>query len=153
MKIRSARQKLIAPVFAFAFASAMAVPAQNYSIEWYEITGGGGASTGGTYQISGTIGQPEAGNAMSGGQFSVTGGFWSLLAVVQAEGLPNLTITQAGHSFSVWWPNTVTCSLQQSTALAPANWVTCGYPVTTNNGVCCITITQPAGSLFFRLQR
>ena len=31
--------------------------AQSYSIDWYKIAGGGGTSTGGTYQVSGTIGQ------------------------------------------------------------------------------------------------
>jgi len=27
--------------------------AQSYSIDWYKIAGGGGTSTGGTYQVSG----------------------------------------------------------------------------------------------------
>jgi hypothetical protein len=35
--------------------------AQNYSIAWYKIAGGGGASTAGFYSISGTLGQPDAG--------------------------------------------------------------------------------------------
>ena len=43
---------------------------QSYSIDWYRISGGGGTSTGATYQVSGAIGQPEAGGAMSGGQYS-----------------------------------------------------------------------------------
>ena len=55
---------------------------QSYSIDWYKIAGGGGTSTGATYQVSGTIGQPDAGGAMSGGNYSLTGGFWSLIAVV-----------------------------------------------------------------------
>ena len=50
--------------------------AQPYSIDWYKIAGGGGTSTGATYQVSGTIGQPDASSAMSGGSYSVTGGFW-----------------------------------------------------------------------------
>ena len=28
-----------------------------YSIDWFKIAGGGGASTGGVYAVSGTIGQ------------------------------------------------------------------------------------------------
>src|SRR5664279_1097539 len=57
---------------------------QSYSIDWYEIAGGGGTSTGGTYAVSGTIGQSDAGGAMSGGPvtgtnyYSVNGGFWRL---------------------------------------------------------------------------
>src|SRR5947207_2392022 len=51
--------------------------AQNYSIGWFTIDGGGGTSTGGVYQVRGTIGQPDAGLTMSGGNFFLTGGFWS----------------------------------------------------------------------------
>jgi len=39
------------------------------------IDGGGGTSTGGSYELSGTIGQPDAGQ-MSGGSYALTGGFW-----------------------------------------------------------------------------
>ena len=56
--------------------------AQQYSIDWYKVSGGGGTSTGGTYQVSGTIGQPDASGALSGGNYSLTGGFWSLISVV-----------------------------------------------------------------------
>src|ERR1035441_53996 len=66
--------------------------AQSYSIDWYKIAGGGGTSTGATYQVTGTIGQPDAGGAMTGGGYSVTGGFWLLISVVQTAGLPNLVI-------------------------------------------------------------
>ena len=67
--------------------------AQSYSIDWYKVASGGGTSTGGVYSVSGTIGQPDAGGAMSGGNYSLTGGFWSLISVVQTAGLPNLIIT------------------------------------------------------------
>ena len=62
--------------------------AQNYSIDWYKIAGGGGTSTNGAYSLTGTIGQPDASSAMSGGNYSVTGGFWSLISVVQTAGAP-----------------------------------------------------------------
>jgi len=32
--------------------------AQSYTIDWYKIAGGGGTSTGGTQQVSGTIANP-----------------------------------------------------------------------------------------------
>src|ERR1019366_8869831 len=70
--------------------------AQSYSIDWYKIAGGGGTSTGGTYSVSGTIGQPDASGAMSGGSYSLTGGFWSLYAV-NMPGAPVLTITHVGN--------------------------------------------------------
>jgi hypothetical protein len=128
--------------------------AQSYSIDWYKIAGGGGTSTGGTYQVSGTIGQPDASSAMSGGRYSLTGGFWSIIAVAQTAGLPNLTITHSGKSVIISWPNTTSCTLQQnSNVAASAGWATSGYTITTNNGTNSITITPPTGILFFRLKQ
>src|SRR5271166_55786 len=129
---------------------------QAYSIDWYKIAGGGGTSAGGTYQVSGTMGQPDAGGPMTGGSYSLTGGFWSLISVVQTAGLPNLTITHAGNSVIVSWPDSGSYTLQQNSNLAvPADWATSGYAVTTNNpiGTNSITVTPPTGNLFFRLAK
>ena len=127
--------------------------AQTYSIDWYKIAGGGGTSTGGVYSVSGTIGQPDAGAPMSGGNFSLTGGFWALISVVQTPGLPNLTIRLAGaNSVVVSWPNAGTFTLQQNSNLATSGgWTTSGYTITTNNGTNSVTITPPTGNMFFRL--
>ena len=127
--------------------------AQSYSIDWYKIAGGGGTSTGATYQVTGTIGQPDAGGAMSGGTYSLTGGFWSLISVVQTPGAPTLTITQSGNTVKVLWPYPSTgWTLQQNSNLAvPANWTPSGG--ISNDGVNnFITIPSPTGNLFFRLQ-
>ena len=54
-----------------------AAVAQPFAINWYTIDGGGGTSTGGTFTLSGTIGQPDASaTPMTGGTFSLSGGFW-----------------------------------------------------------------------------
>ena len=55
----------------------LVVRAQNYSIDWYDIAGGGGASSGGQYSLSGAIGQPDAG-AMAGDGYSLSGGFLTI---------------------------------------------------------------------------
>jgi len=126
--------------------------AQQFSVDWYKISSGGGMSTGATYQVTGTIGQPDAGGAMSGGNFFVTGGFWSLISVVQTAGLPNLTITCSGNSVIISWPNTGSYTLQQNSNLAASvNWTTSGYSINTASGTNSITITSPTGNLFFRL--
>jgi hypothetical protein len=72
--------------------------AQVYSIEWSKVACGGDTSTNDQYSVSGTIGQHDAGTAMTGGNYSLTGGFWSLISVVQTAGLPNLTIAKVGNS-------------------------------------------------------
>lgn len=61
-----------------AFAAAGIASAQ-LAIDWYTIDGGGGTSTGGGLTLSGTIGQPDAGPAMTGGNLAVTGGFWAAI--------------------------------------------------------------------------
>ena len=133
------------------FLMPIAASAQSYTIDWYKIAGGGGVSTGATYQVTGTIGQPDASGAMAGGSYSLTGGFWSLISVVQTAGLPNLTITHSGNSVIVSWP-TGSYTLQQNANLALASgWVPTGYQINTANGTNSITITPPTGNLFFRL--
>src|SRR5258706_1821785 len=82
--------------------------AQNYSINWYTIAGGGGTSTGGVYSVSGTIGQHDAGGPMTGGNYSLTGGFWSLFAV-QTPGAPALSIKlTATNTAMVSWASPAT---------------------------------------------
>ena len=126
--------------------------AQQYSINWFKIAGGGGTSTSGTYQVTGTIGQPDASSALNGGNYSVTGGFWSMINVVQMPGVPNLVITHSSNSDIVFWPDTGSYTLQQNNNLAnPAGWASSGYTVRTAYGTNSITITTPTGSLFFRL--
>lgn len=141
-------------LFLFGFLLATAGLAQQYSIASYKIAGGGGASTNGPYAITGAIGQHDAGPAMSGGNYSLTGGFWSLIAMVQTPGLPNLAITRAGNSVIISWPNTGSGTLQQNNNLAvPAGWTTSSYSISTGNGTNSITITPPTGNLFFRLAK
>ena len=52
-----------------------------FDLTWSTLDGGGGAtSAGGGYEVSGTVGQPDASaaGAMSGGNYALTGGFWGV---------------------------------------------------------------------------
>jgi hypothetical protein len=123
--------------------------AQSYAIDWYKVAGGGGTSTGSVYSISGTIGQPDASanNAISGGNYSLTGGFWSLYAV-QTVGAPLLTITYAGNQAIVSWsPSATGWTLQTNNNLATGTWGNYGGAVVNNT----VTNSPPTGNLFFRL--
>jgi hypothetical protein len=132
---------LLAPVLLFA---------QQYSIDWYKIAGGGGTSSQGQYTVSGTIGQHDAGGPMTGGNYSLTGGFWSLYAV-QTPGAPTLYITGSGNTVTVFWQNVSGWNLQQNNNLAvPAGW-TGSSSVTISNGTNYLNLTSPTGNLFFRL--
>jgi len=67
--------KNILALFGSLWMCATSTHAQSYSIDWFTLDGGGGASDGGVYSVSGTLGQPDAGT-MSGGHYSLAGGFW-----------------------------------------------------------------------------
>ena len=92
---------------------------------------------------------------MTGGNYSLTGGFWSFISVVQTAGMPTLAITHIGQQREyVSWPDTGSYTLQQNANLALTNgWATSGYDITTTNGTSSITITAPTGNSFFRLSK
>ncbi|MBW8041487.1 MAG: hypothetical protein FVQ85_16020 [Planctomycetes bacterium] len=46
----------------------------DYELSWYTIDGGGGRSSGGQYELLGSIGQPDAAWS-SGGDYELLGGF------------------------------------------------------------------------------
>ena len=130
------------------------VHAQTYTIDWHKIAGGGGTSTGGVYALSGTIGQHDASAPLTGGPYSLTGGFWAIISAVQTPGLPNLTIIHSGNNVIVSWPNTGTYTLQQNPNVAnPAGWTTSAYSINSLNGTNSITLPSPTGNLFFRLHQ
>jgi hypothetical protein len=55
----------------------LAGPEGTFDLSWHTIDGGGAtSSTGGGFELGGTIGQPDAGT-MTGGAFELLGGFWS----------------------------------------------------------------------------
>jgi hypothetical protein len=139
---------LTATGFLFA-ALCLSASAQSYSIDWYKIAGGGGTSTSSLYSVSGTIGQPDAGGAMAGGIYAVTGGFWSLYAV-QTPGAPLLTIKQIGNQAIVSWsPSATGWTLQTNANLATPTWGNYLGTVVNNSA----TNSPPKGNVFFRLKQ
>jgi hypothetical protein len=126
---------------------------QQYSIDWYSIDGGGGVSSNGQYVVNGTIGQPDAGT-MSGGTYSLTGGYWSLLSAVQTPGAPSLTIhLTATNTVVLSWPATEqTFNLQKTAALNAPNWGALTNVPALLNGQYQVIIAPPTGDSFFRLK-
>lgn len=135
------------------FLGGAGVRAQSYSVDWYKVAGGGGTSTGGVYSLSGTIGQPDAG-VLSGGNYSLVGGFWGIIAAVQTPGAPLLTITRtATNSVVVSWPYPSTgFSLQQNPDLRTTSWSAPPQTVNTNATINWIVVNPPQGNLYYRLR-
>ena len=143
--------KQLFPLILFLIVAA-AGRAQQYSVDWSKISGGGGTSSNGQYSVSGTIGQADAGGEMSGGNYSVTGGFWSLISVVQTPSAPTLLISHAGNTVTVYWQDVSGWSLQQNANLSATNdWSASSSPTLTN-GTNYLNLANPAGNLFFRLK-
>jgi len=128
--------------------------AENYTIDWYTIGGGGGTSTGSVYAVSGTIGQPGVG-ASSGNNYSVTGGFWALIGAVQTPGSPLLRVYVTGsNSVVVSWPSPSTgFVLQQNPNVNSTNWVNVSLTPVDNGTNKSVLISPPKGNLFFRLKQ
>jgi hypothetical protein len=128
-----------------------------YSLDWFTIDGGGGTSTGGVYSISGTIGQPDAG-VMSGGPFSLVGGFWGVVGVIQTPGAPRLAIERTNGIVRVFWPvSTTDFVLEQTTNLVSApltnTWTQVPMPYETNATHSFISVAPPANKRFYRLRK
>jgi hypothetical protein len=98
--------------------------AQNFSVRWFTIAGGGGTSMGGAFNVNGTVGQPAALGAMTNGPFSLTGGLWALPEAVQNTNGPTLLIIAAPPGFAriSWAPATPGFVLQSSPSLSPPSW-------------------------------
>jgi hypothetical protein len=76
----SRKKKIVLGAFLFVFfASARSLVAQTgggYDLTWNTIDSGGATfSSGGEYSLGATIGQHDA-SMMSGGSFTLFGGFW-----------------------------------------------------------------------------
>ena len=76
--IASAHYLLLAVTILVVASAALAVGGENIS-RW-AVAGGGGQSAGGSYALNGTLGQTEAGPNMSGGDYTLSGGFWGGVA-------------------------------------------------------------------------
>lgn len=68
---------ILATLVVVSLASAQS---DQWDLPWFTIDGGGTASsTGGSFALSGTIGQPDTGS-LSGGAYTLKGGFWGVRA-------------------------------------------------------------------------
>ena len=74
---RRAPKLILGAVLALTSATGLT---DDFDLDWYTIDGGGEMwTTGGDFELSGTIGQHDASTVvLAGGDFELTGGFWTL---------------------------------------------------------------------------
>ena len=82
------RLLLLAALFSLLASVARAQSGGGYDLSWSTIDGGGTTwSEGGGYSLGGTVGQPDAG-VLSGGNYTLAGGFWGGAAARYGVYLP-----------------------------------------------------------------
>jgi hypothetical protein len=155
-KASTLTQLLAAALFLSLIAfAALPASAQSYSIDWFTVDGGGGTSSGGTFSVTGTIGQPDAGH-MSGGSYTIDGGFWGIIAVIQnTPPSPQLRIVRvdANNVLIAWPTSAVGFNLQQNNVIDNAGtWSAVPIVPTVVGSEYQVTITPPVGNKFYRLK-
>jgi hypothetical protein len=119
-----------------------------YAIDWFTLDGGGGTSSGGSFALSGTIGQSDAGT-LSGGNYTLQGGFWPAIVVPTTGEAPTLFIQLSEISVIVSWsPAAPGFSLEQSSSLLPGSWAPASSGA--DNPA---TIPLGSGATFYRLKK
>jgi hypothetical protein len=75
--MRRLHNLLLAVVLLLGSAWVIHASPTSLALPWWTVDGGGGESSGGdAYALAGTIGQPDAGPALSDGDYALAGGFW-----------------------------------------------------------------------------
>jgi hypothetical protein len=141
-------------VGALLTATARAQSGGQFDLSWSTIDNGGGASSGGQFTITGTAGQPDASTPLTGGQFSLTGGFWSFLSVVQMPGAPLLKIKLVGTNAVVSWPlSAAGFVLQETSNLKSGSWSTTPQSVVDTATEHTVTVPAQGVVKVFRLKK
>jgi hypothetical protein len=120
---------------------------QTSSLDRWTVDSGGGTSTGGAFAVNGTIGQPEAGPVLTGGNYAVQGGFWPGVVRVSPEVPPTLYIQFSDEGITISWaPATSGFLLEEAADLSSAQWVLAptGNPV---------SLPVVESSRFYRLRK
>ncbi len=150
MKIASTFRSLL-PLPLLALGAAQA--ADSFSLDWFSIDGGGGTARGAAFELSATIGQPDAA-VMQGGPFTLNAGFWPGPAPKVVAVQPVLSAGRIGDVLVLAWPAASGAfALERSGDLSdPSAWQ--GVPVQPQPVGPELQVTLPRGTAtaFFRLR-
>lgn len=141
-------------IFCVLFSALCFRASAQYRIDWFTVDGGG-AGRSGDYSITGTIGQADASTTtLTGGQYSLTGGFWAVYAV-QTPGAPLLGVFRTPtNTVAVSWPSPSTdWELEQNSDLNTTNWVLSPDTIYNDGTNKFIIVSPPNGNCFYRLHK
>jgi len=97
---------------------------------------------------------------MTGGNYSLVGGFWGIVAAIQTPGAPLLTITRdpATAAVTVSWPKPADGWVLDETGAVTSppsaiSWSQVAFPYQTNATTILLTVPSPTGNRFYRLRK
>ena len=109
-----------------------------------------GTNGGGVYSLSGIIGQPDAG-AMSGGQYTLEGGFWG---GGQVPGPRLVAARTALGTILLSWPAPSTgFVLEETMTIEPDDWQEVGATPDEKNGRKQVVVAPAGANRFYRLRK
>ena len=120
-----------------------------------QTIGGSSTSTAGVYTITGTVGQPDVG-AMTGGNYTLQGGFWGIIAAVQTPGAPLLSILRTTtNTVAVSWlsPSSGWTLQQNSNNVSSVNWSNVTATIQDDGTTKTLIVNPPTGNRFYRLKQ
>ena len=122
--------------------------AQNFSIDWFTVDGGGGFSAAEGFSVGGTVAQPDAG-FMSADAYAVVGGFWSFAA---SETL-SLAVSNSPAGVLVYWNRPANNWVLDESPVLLNSWIQVPFPYETNATHIYVTIPAPSANKFYRLRK
>jgi len=122
-----------------------------YSVSWHQVASGGGTLANSQYAINATIGQHDAGGPSTGGNYSLTSGFWYM--VTQTPGAPTLRVflTTTNTVVLAWPASPAGFHLEQKTTISVAGWSNVTNVVNVMSGENQVTIPALKANAFYRL--
>ena len=135
-----------------------ALHAQDFTLDWFAVAAGGGESSGGDFELSATIGEPAAGD-MAGVDFAISGGFWSIVTVVETPAAISLNVRLSDGYVIISWLESESAgfALEETAALAIATGDTFWTKVTVtpeaSGGTKSVRLSLTAGNHFYRLHK
>lgn len=156
MKLGSNLWPVIARLALLLFLAGLGASAyaqtEDFAIDWHSLDSGGGTSADDFYSVSGTIGQPDAGE-LNEEVYAILGGFWAAALEVEPPVVPTLSITRVGSNLVISWSAAATgYALEENHDLfQPNGWRPVSQPVVVVNGQNTVTVPVSDQPVYYRL--
>lgn len=134
-------------------AGAGPLSAAEFELEWAVLVPAVETSQGGDFELTATLGE-TADSRLAGGDFALSGGFWSLVNLGKSPEAPGLSAHLEAGSLVLTWPvaGTDGFRIEEARDLTfPLNWMPLSDTPQTSQGVRFLRLPLQPGNRFYRL--